>query len=274
MSGNEYFSDFEKQSGILLKDLSPIDFSELNISTILNKIEGIKNTTAMELFLKRCINSNDGFLLIRALSLLAIYENQWYREMDCSSIYDYCKKRTKESPFHLSNSVIHSDIKTAKALKIIIGKNCLGTDSYRPEGFKVSDFSGHLNKLGLLYKLIMKNTSEDIDWDKFFTYTLYEYDTYINDLLKQKSKKLEPINNDTTVDVTDSIIFPPDSLDPLAKTLDQNEKIIPSTSHETKIDIFKLPCGTIKDKEIFSLFSVLDKRRNYRSKIFEYIAQS
>jgi hypothetical protein len=279
MNTNDVFSEFDKESGNVLKNLSPFDPSDKGLTEIIERFEGIKTLDEFEIFLKRCVASHDAYVLIRALALSVIYKHAWYQQVDCSSIYEFCEKQPKGSVFQLSKSVVNSDIKTGQVL-IVINNNFIndtvnqyleeygqkeGKGSKNRNGFKIADFVGHKEKFSGLYKLVTKKPDDPIDWNKFFSSTVDDYKKYVNEYLGSFSK---PDSNGYSKEYSliDSELT---DLSPPPYGLEGE----PFKPELPKIEISHLPSGVIRDKEMTNLFSLPDKVKN-RATIKRYLAKS
>jgi hypothetical protein len=273
MSDCDYFSTFRANSGLIQKDALPFDPSEAGLSGTINKIESFSSLDELEAFLNQCIQVHDTFVLIRALALQYIYEQNVYLYAGNSSTYDFCEKQPKTSPFHLSKSTVNSDIKTAKILKTLtsedwnyntrhyLEKNSKETKRGINGGheFKLSDFAGHKEKLGLLGRIPREKLPKVFNWEIFFESTVGEFKDYVNNTL-EKNNHIE-----NTINYFDGTL---ESLDPFSKFFKDAESKPVRFYEKIKINTDKLPSGVIMDKDIFKLFSNLNKKNSSLIKKF------
>jgi hypothetical protein len=277
MNTSDAFSEFNEESGSVLKDLSPFDPSDKGLAEIIEMVEEIKTFGEFETFLKRCVASHDAYVLIRSLALFVIYKRAWYQQVDCSSIYEFCEKQPKGSVFRLSKSVANSDIKTGQLLidinNIFINDT---VDEYleeygRKEGkgvknrneFKIADFVGHKEKFTGLCKLTIKKPDQ-IDWHKFFSSTVDDYKKYVKECLSPSSK---PDSNSYSEEY--SLIDNSTDLLPPSYKLEGE----PFKPELPQIKISHLPSGVIRDKEIINSFSLPNEVKK-RAVIKRYLAKS
>jgi hypothetical protein len=194
MSANEFFSDYNHNSAVVIQNKIPQDLINADLHEFISKMAAIKDLKDMEPFLQSCSHIKEVFELVRALALCMIDHMRWYKFVDYSSIYEFCQKR--QGVFHLSSSSsINADINCAKALCELCDRFSSaipylekhGEETGRGfkdsngnwRGFKVADFMGCKTKLALFYRYITKYREADIDFEVFFSSTDKEYKDYL-----------------------------------------------------------------------------------------------